>query len=465
MNPPSHPAPPPATAGHDTPPTTRGGHDTPPPAPAGAHAPSATAPSPPPPDAKNLLVRAGDVLRPALALYLDLHAHPEPSGQEARTADRFGRRLEEAGCEVTHGVGGHGVVGVLRNGDGPRVWLRAELDALPMREQTGLPYASRTDVMHACGHDLHLAAAAGAAELLARLSDRWRGTLLVVGQPAEETLDGAEAMLRDGLYERFGRPDVVLAQHAAPLPSGTVAHAPAGAPTAAAGAVLDVVLHGRGGHAATPHLAVDPVVTAAAVVARLQTVVARETAPADQVTLTVGTLRAGTAANVIPDRAELGIGVRASNEASLDRALAAVRRIVLAESAAAGAPREPEVTVVSRSAVLRCDPHATDAVRRAHIGLLGAGRVLSWPGSMATEDFPLFGDAGAGVHGQHGVPLVYWMLGVVGADAWRRATAGGPDASPPPPNHSPHFAPHIGSALRPAIAALTSAALDRFAAG
>lgn len=447
MNPPSHhaPAPAPEQAGHDTPPAPGRGS--------------------PPPGAENLLVRAGDVLRPALALYLDLHAHPEPSGQEARTADRFGRRLAAAGCEVTHGVGGHGVVGVLRNGDGPRVWLRAELDALPMRERTGLPYASRrTDAMHACGHDLHLAAAAGAADLLARLSDRWRGTLLVVGQPAEETLSGAEAMLSDGLYERFGRPGVVLAQHAAPLPSGTVAHAPDGTPMAAAGAVLDVVLHGQGGHAATPHLAVDPVVAAAAVVTRLQTVVARETAPADQVTLTVGTLRAGTAANVIPDRAELGVGVRASSEASLDRALTAVRRIVLAESAAAGAPREPEVTVASRSAALRCDPHTTDAIRRAHAGLLGSGRVLSWPGSMATEDFPLFGDAGATVHGQHGVPLVYWMLGVVGADAWRRATADGPDASPPAPNHSPHFAPHVGSALRPAIAALTSAALDRFAA-
>lgn len=439
-------------------------HHVPAPAPGDRNAPLATGHDVLPPGAENLLTRAGDVLRPALALYLDLHAHPEPSGQEARTADRFGRRLAAAGCDVTRGVGGHGVVGVLRNGDGPRVWLRAELDALPVRERSGLPYASRNDAMHACGHDLHLAAAAGAADLLARLSDRWRGTLLVVGQPAEETLDGAEAMLRDGLYERFGRPGVVLAQHAAPLPAGTVAHAERQVPMTAAGAVLDVLLHGRGGHAATPHLAVDPVVAAAAVVTRLQTVVARETAPADQVTLTVGTLRAGTAANVIPDSAALGIGVRASSEASLDRALTAVRRIVLAESAAAGAPREPEVTVASRSAALRCDPLLTGSVRRAHTGLLGAGRVLPWPGSMATEDFPLFGDAGAGVHGQHGVPLVYWMLGVVGADEWRRATADGPDASPPAPNHSPYFAPHIGSALRPAIAALTVAALDRFAA-
>lgn len=415
------------------------------------------------PAAAHLLARAGDVLRPALALYLDLHAHPERSGQEARTADRFGRRLAAAGCEVTHGVGGHGVVGVLANGDGPRVWLRAELDALPVRERTGLAYASDGDAMHACGHDLHLAAAAGAAALLAGLTDRWRGTLVVVGQPAEETLSGAGAMLRDGLYERFGRPDVVLAQHAAPLPSGTVAHGTDRAPMAAAGAVLDVVLHGRGGHAATPHLAVDPVVAAAAVVTRLQSVVARETAPADQVSLTVGRLHAGTAANVIPESASLGVGVRAASEESLDRTLAAVRRVILSESTAAGAPRDPEVSVVSRSAALRCDPHTTDAVRRAHTGLLGTGRVLPWPGSLATEDFPLFGDAGAGVHGQPGVPLVYWMLGVVGADVWRRSTAGGPGAPPLAPNHSPHFAPDIGSALRPAVAAMAAAALDRLA--
>ncbi|MFD5659696.1 amidohydrolase [Streptomyces hirsutus] len=438
MNPPSHPSPAPPASG-------------------------APAPHPAPPS-EGLLAHAGEVLRPALDLYLDLHAHPETSGQEERTAGRFARSLEAAGCAVTPRVGGHGVVGVLRNGDGPRVWLRAELDALPVEERTGLPYAGRNGAMHACGHDLHMAAATGAAALLARLADRWRGTLVVVGQPAEETLSGAGAMLGDGLYDRFGRPDVVLAQHAAPLPAGTVAHAPERVTMTAAGAVLDVLLHGRGGHVATPHLAVDPVVAAAHVVTRLQGVVARETAPADQVTLTVGTLRAGTAANVIPEEARLGIALRAANDASLERALSAVRRVVLAESAAAGAPHEPEVTVSSRSAALLCDPRRAASVRRAHSTLLGAGRVLDWPGSMATEDFPLFGDAGAPVHGLHGVPLVYWMLGVVGAREWHRAMAGGAEAAPAP-NHSPFFAPHVGSALRPAIGALAAAAVDRFADG
>lgn len=407
----------------------------------------------PRPSGRDVLSATGEVLRPALALYLDLHAHPELSGREARTADRFAGRLEAAGCAVTRGVGGHGVVGVLRNGDGPRVWLRAELDALPVRERTGLPYASRNGAMHACGHDLHLAAAAGAADLLARTADRWRGTLVVVGQPAEETLGGAEAMLRDGLYERFGRPGAVLALHAAPMPSGTVAHATDRAPMTSAGAVLDVVLHGRGGHAATPHLAVDPVVTAAAVVTRLQTVVSRETPPGERVTVTVGTLRAGTAPNVIPDRADLGIGVRASSEASLDRALEAVRRIVRAESAAAGAPRDPDVTVTSRSPALRCDPRATASIRLAHTELLGPSRVLDWPGSLATEDFPLFGDAGAGIHGHHGIPLTYWMQGVLDPKSPPSP------ADPPPPNHSPRFAPHLPTALRPAVAALTAASL------
>lgn len=192
-----------------------------------------------------------DTLRAALTLYLDLHAHPELSGAEARTAEAFGAHLRGDGATVTHGVGGHGVVGVLRNGPGPTLMLRAELDALPLTERTDLAYESTVPgTMHACGHDLHLASAAGAFTLLARSAASWSGTLLVVGQPAEETLEGAEAMLADGLYERFGTPDTVLAQHTAPLPAGTLAHGRG--PIMAASAALDVVIHGYGGHAGTP---------------------------------------------------------------------------------------------------------------------------------------------------------------------------------------------------------------------
>ncbi|MFI8513417.1 amidohydrolase [Streptomyces sp. NPDC085460] len=390
----------------------------------------------------------GDVLRSALTLYLDVHSSPEPSGAEERTARVFGDRLAALGLEETRGVGGHGVVGVLRNGPGPRVFLRAELDALPLAEETGLPYASGNGAMHACGHDLHLAAACGAAELLARTRGEWRGTVVVVGQPAEETLTGARAMLADGLYERFGRPDVVLAQHAAPLPAGMVAHGTPRAPVTAASAALEVTVHGRGGHAGTPHLTVDPVVTAAAIVLRLQAVVSRESAPGEHVTLTVGTLRAGTAVNVVPATASLGIGVRALSEASLDRSLAAVERIVRAECAASDCPRDPDVTVATRVPALWGATAETAAVRAAHTALFGPERVTDWPPSAASEDFALYGGAGE-------VPLVYWMTGVTGARQW--AATGGRV----PPNHSPRFAPDVRSALPPAITALTAAALDR----
>ncbi|MFG2196460.1 amidohydrolase [Streptomyces sp. NPDC048639] len=396
-----------------------------------------------------------DVLRPAVELCLDLHAHPELSGDECRTAGLFADRLEQQGCSVTRKVGGHGVVGVLRNGSGPTVMLRTELDALPVAENTGLSYTSTVPgVMHACGHDVHAAALAGATALLARAREDWRGTLLVVGQPAEETLSGARAMLEDGLYERFGTPDAVLAQHTAPLPAGTVAHGRG--PVMAGSATLDIVIRGRGGHAGTPHLAVDPVVTAAAVVLRLQGVVSRETAPAEQVVLTVGSLRAGERGNVIPDRAELGVTVRAFSEPVLRRVTDAVERIVRGECAASGCPEDPVVTITSRSPALVPDPDLTEALRAVHTAGFGAGRVIHWPGATATEDFPWFGEHGAALHGGSGVRTAYWMLGVTSAAQWRSALAGG---DPVPANHSPEFAPDLRTALPTGITAMTDAAL------
>ncbi|MFJ3923413.1 amidohydrolase [Streptomyces sp. NPDC090022] len=395
------------------------------------------------------------LLRPLTTFYLDLHRHPELSGAERRTAGRYAAWLTEAGYEVTGGVGGHGVVGVLRNGDGPTVLLRAELDALPVREATGLPYASEGAAAHACGHDLHLAAAAGAASLLAAARAQWRGTLMVIGQPAEETLTGARAMLEDGLYERFGRPDDVLAQHAAPLPAGMVAHGYG--PMTAGSVTLRVVVHGRGGHAGAPHLAVDPVVAAAHVVTRLQTVVSREAAPAEQVAVTVGSFHAGERANVIPDRAELAITVRAVSEASLARATAAVERVVRAECAAAGCPRDPDAERVSASPVTHPDPAATAAVRAAHVAEFGAERVTMWPPSLATEDFAHFGG--------DGIRSAYWMLGVVGPGTWART----PGASAAdklaalPANHAPDFAPDPRTALPAGVRALVSAARARLA--
>ncbi|MEE1738943.1 amidohydrolase [Streptomyces sp. BE147] len=397
------------------------------------------------------------VLRSAVELYLDLHAHPELSGAEHRTADRFAARLAGHGCTVTRSVGGgHGLVGVLRNGPGPTVMLRTELDALPVTERTGLPYTSTVPgVMHACGHDLHMAAVAGAVAELAAARTAWRGTVLVVGQPSEETLTGARAMLEDGLYERFGTPDAVLAQHAAPLPAGMLAHpAPGPAPLMAGSLSADVTVHGRGGHAATPHLAVDPVVTAAAIVLRLQSVVSRETAPAEQAVLTVGSLRAGERGNIIPETAELSLCLRAFSAPVLDRMAAAAERVVRAECAASGTPREPDFTVTARSPVLVPDPALTGAVRGAHESLLGPDRVLDFGTTTATEDFPWFAEGG--------VPVAYWMLGTTGARQWRAARAGG---EPVPPNHAPGFAPDVRTALPAGIGAMASAARQVLGAG
>lgn len=433
--------------------------------PTGHSVPSARTQPPPPP--------AEAVLGAAAELYVAMHRDPELSGAEERTAARFAAALTAAGLTVERGIGGHGVVGVLRNGLGPVVTVRAELDALPVREDTGLPYASTATapgpdgapvpVMHACGHDLHLACVAGAVQMLAAAAGEWRGTLVVVGQPAEETLTGAAAMLADGLYRRFPAPSVVLAQHAAPLPAGMVAHAEG--PLLAASATLEVVLHGRGGHASAPQLAADPVVTAAAVVLRLQTVVSRETSPAEPLVVTVGSVRAGGPGNVIPESATLQVTVRAFSEAALARATAAVRRIAAAESAASPdpLPPAPDIRELSRSAVTAPDPRLTAALRDVHLAAFGPGRVTRWQPSMATEDFPLYGDGGLGLHGVPGIRLGYWMLGTVGPREWAQAAGGAPGASAADrlaalaPNHSPRFRPHPRLSLEAGITAMAAA--------
>ncbi|MFE9254225.1 amidohydrolase [Streptomyces sp. NPDC006879] len=400
------------------------------------------------------------ILRPLTALYLDLHRNPELSGEERRTAGALAHWLEAEGYTVTRDVGGHGVIGELCNGEGPTVMVRTELDALPVHERTGLPYSAEGPVAHACGHDLHIAAAAGAATVLARNRDAWRGRLLVVGQPAEETLAGARALLRAGLYQRFGRPDVVLAQHAAPLLGGMLAHGYG--PMTAGSVTFDVLVHGRGGHAGSPQLAVDPVVTAAALVGRLQTIVSRECAPAELVAVTVGSIHAGTRASVIPEEARLGITVRAVGEPTLLRVAAAVERIVRAECLTAACPREPEVHQVSSSPATHPDAAATASVRAAHAAALGAERIAMWPPSLATEDFAYYGDAGVELHGESGVPLVYWMLGTVGPATWAAAPGAGAaeKLAALPANHAPEFAPDVRTALPTGVRAMEVAVLD-----
>ena len=341
-----------------------------------------------------------DRLLPDLqTLYTDIHAHPELSMQETRTAALAAERLRAAGYEVTTGVGNTGVVGLLRNGDGPTVMLRADMDALPVREATGLPYASTVTaadrsgktvpVMHACGHDMHVAWLAGATALLAQHRDAWQGTLMAVFQPAEETAQGARAMIDDGLVARFPRPDVVLGQHVMPGPAGVVSSR-AGAITSS-GDSLQIRLFGRGAHGSMPQASIDPVVMAAATVMRLQTIVSREVAPTDAAVVTIGALQAGTKENVIPDEAIIKLNVRTFDEAVRTRVLASIERIVNAESEASGAPKPPEITTIDHYDLVQNDPEATRRVVDAFRHHFPADRVTETAPATASEDFGTFG--------------------------------------------------------------------------
>lgn len=383
--------------------------------------------------------------------YRDLHRHPELSMREHRTAAALAERLRKAGYETAEGVGGTGVVGVLRNGDGPTVLLRADMDALPVAEETGLPYASEVPgVMHACGHDLHVTWLTGAAGALATGRDAWSGTLLVVGQPAEETGQGARAMVADGLYERFPRPDVLLGQHAAPGPAGLYAHSPG--LILSASTDVDIVVHGRGGHGSRPESTVDPVVTAAYLVTRLQTVVSREIAARDPAVLTVGRIEAGTRHNIIPSQAHIALNLRTQSAEVRDRMIAAIRRIAAGECLAAGCPREPEVTVGADFPVTVNDAGTDRRVAAVHGEVFGAATVFDPGPAMGSEDFPhLVPD---------GVPYAYWFVTSTPADVWEAAP--GADLmekfAAVPSNHSPHFAPDL-STVAPGVRTLVSGAL------
>ncbi|MEV5800395.1 amidohydrolase [Streptomyces collinus] len=383
--------------------------------------------------------------------YRDLHRHPELSLHEHRTAGKLAGRLRAAGFETAEGVGGTGVAGVLRHGDGPTVLLRADMDALPVREETGLPYASATDgVMHACGHDLHVTWLAGAAGALAAGRDTWNGTLLVVGQPAEETGQGARRMVEDGLYERFGRPDVLLGQHAAPGPTGLYPHAPGLIMSASTD--VDIVVHGRGGHGSRPEATVDPVVTAAHLVVRLQTVVSRELAAREAAVLTVGRIEAGTRHNIIPTEARIALNLRTQSEEVRTRMLAAIRRIARGECLAAGCPSEPTVTVGNTFPVTVNDAGTDATVAAVHGEVFGAGTVFDPGPAMGSEDFPQLALGS--------IPYSYWFVTTTPADVWEQA----PGETLPekfsavPSNHSPRFAPDLSTVV-PGVRTLVSGAL------
>jgi len=404
------------------------------------------------------LADLGQLLPDLQALYTDIHAHPELSMQEVRTAGIAADRLRAAGYEVTTGIGRTGVVGVLRNGDGPTVMLRADMDALPVQEATGLPYASEvtaTDsagktvpVMHACGHDMHVTWLVGAATLLAQARDVWKGTLMAVFQPAEETAEGAQAMIDDGLMKRFPKPDVVLGQHVMPGPAGVIGTR-AGVVTSA-GDSLQIRLFGRGAHGSMPQASIDPVVMAAATVMRLQTIVSREVAPNAAAVVTIGALQAGTKENVIPDEALIKLNVRTFDDQVRTRVLAAIERIVRAEAEASGAPKPPEITTLDRYRMVLNDPEATKRAANAFHQHFPADRVEESDPTTASEDF---GSFGAEWHS----PAMFWFIGGTDPELYAKAKAEG-RLGELPTNHNPRFAPVIHPTLETGVETLVVAA-------
>jgi amidohydrolase len=396
---------------------------------------------------------------PGLAeLYKDLHRHPELGFQEHRTAGIVGERLDGLGFDVTTGVGRTGVVATLRNGPGPTALLRADMDALPVREETGLDYASTvtaTDehgktvsVDHACGHDLHTTCLLGAAEALATARDRWSGTLLLAFQPAEELGAGAQAMVDDGLYERFPRPDVVLGQHVAPLPAGKIA-GHAGASYAGSDS-LRVRLVGKGAHGSMPEASVDPVVMAAETVLRLQTIVSREIPSTATGVLTVGSIHAGDAANVIPGEAELQLNIRSYDTGVRQRILGAVERIVRGVAVTSGAPREPTITEIERFPVVVNDAAALGRTLEAFAAWLGPDAILDPGAGAGSEDVGILATAA-------GAPLSYWLLGGTDPALFTTGDMSDPALLSVPSNHSPHYAPVIEPTLTLGVTALATA--------
>ena len=393
-------------------------------------------------------------------LYQDLHRNPELAFQEVQTAAKLAARLRALGYDVTTGVGRTGIVGILKNGAGPTVMLRTELDALPIAEKTGAPFASTVvtknlagatvPVMHACGHDLHMTAWSGTAKWMADHRQQWHGTLMLVGQPAEETIGGAEAMLKDGLFQRFPKPDYVIGLHDDDsMPAGTIGFHPG--PFRAMSISPTVTLYGRGGHGAMPYNTIDPVVMAARAVTALQTIVSRENDPMNPVVLTIGSIHGGTQANVIPDEVTLGLNIRTYSDETQTRVLAAVARIVKAEAAASGAPREPTITMPESGHVVVNDPALTRRVAAALQKAIGAQTVVEMPAKMTSEDFAEYGRAG--------VPSVLLHIGAVNAAKLADARRTG---IPVPAPHSPEWLPELEPTLKAAVRGETVVLLDLF---
>ena len=393
-------------------------------------------------------------------VYKDLHAHPELSFHETRTAALAAAKLRELGYEVLEQIGRTGVVGILRNGKGQTVLARADMDALPVKERTGLPYASTlttTDdtgasapVMHACGHDAHVTCLLGAAELLARARPSWSGTFVAVFQPAEEVAGGAKAMVEDGLRDRIPKPDVAFAQHVLAYPAGTVGtHV---GPVLSAGDSIRITLHGKGAHGSMPHNGVDPVVLAALVVLRLQTIVSRETKPGEFAVLTVGSSVAGTKSNIIPNHAVLLVNLRTYDVSVRKRMIESIERQVKAECEGSGSPKPPEFHYYDQYPLTDNDPDVTKRITTAFRKHFPAGTVFDLGPQPASEDF-------SDIPNALGTPYTYWGVGGIAADKYERAREAGRVEQDVPVNHSEFFAPVIEPTLSTGTQTLVIAAL------
>ncbi|TVY82083.1 Hippurate hydrolase [Lachnellula suecica] len=397
-------------------------------------------------------------------LYKKFHSNPELSGQESATAELIAEHLRFHEAFTIHEkIGGHGIAAVLRNGPGKTILLRADIDALPILEQTDLPYASKKTqkdkngiirpVMHACGHDTHIVSLLAAAGHLAITRSSWSGSLVLVFQPAEENGQGAQAMVDDGLYSRFGIPipDIVLGQHVGPFRGGNV--------TICNGVMLGaadsfkITFFGRGGHGSAPDKTIDPIVMASSAVLRLQTIVSREINPKEEeAVVTVGSIQAGQAENIIPDQAVMLLNIRTIDEKTREKVLASVRRIVKAEADASGAIQPPTVEQISRFPLTRNDQVSTERLIAAFEKTFGSNFDSTFPGSSASEDFSILATA-------IGKPYIYWAFGGIDPDIWDDAVKNGKYIAG---NHTPFFAPCIQPTLKTGTDALCTAALTFF---
>jgi amidohydrolase len=397
-------------------------------------------------------------------LYKDIHAHPELSFQETKTSALVASKLKEFGYEVIDALGRTGVVGILRNGDGQTVLERADMDALPVRENTGLPYSStvntvddagnKVGVAHACGHDAHVTCLLGAAELIARAPQSWGGTFIALFQPAEEVAGGAKAMIDGGLRDRIPKPDVAFAQHVLAYPAGKVGTQVG--PVLSAGDSIRITLYGKGAHGSMPHNSVDPVVLAALVVLRLQTIVSRETKPGEFAVLTVGSSVAGSKSNIIPDHAVLLVNLRTYDMAVRQRMIDSIARMVKAECEASGSPRPPEFEYFDQYPLTNNDSEVTERITSAFRSHFGAENVFDLGRQTASEDFSAIPEA-------FGTPYSYWGVGCTDPQKYQRALDAGRVEQDIPVNHSEFFAPVIEPTLSNGTQALVVAALTYLA--